>query len=481
VPDANLNGTGEILVGAPGEDAPGALGAGRAHLLRGEDGVLRDTLKATGALPNERFGESVSGVLRVTNQSRPGALVSAPRQASGVSEAGQAYLFNAESGDLLFDLDSDMPQEAGRFGQSISGVRNGSPGDQGRGGVLVGAPWEAVAGDAQAGRAYFFRSDGGRLKTFESPNREGKGYFGWCVSGVPTVNNDIVGDLLVGAYGEDGGARNAGRAYLFSGVDPYTRLRTLESPKPAVNGHFGRVVAGVEDTDGDQRGDLLVSAPNEASGPRVYLFGSRNGSGIRLSASGDPTTVAPGGSVTVTVRVTNESGAAATLDGWMVMSRDGTPLRTVQLGTATVPNNASSERSFALGVPDNTTAGVYRVEVNVGRFSYASLASAAFDVTVTSPPVVAVASSTAWSTPPVVSPNPFEGRTAIRFALDAPGAVRLAVSDVLGREVARLVDGEREAGAHVATFDARGLASGVYVWRLATGGTVRTGRMTLVR
>ncbi len=59
--------------------------------------------------------------------------------------------------------------------------------------------------------------------------------------------------------------------------------------------------------------------------------------------------------------------------------------------------------------------------------------------------------------------------------------MRLAVYDLLGREVARLVDGTMEAGRHKAMFDAAGLASGVYVWRLVVGGEVQTGRLTLVR
>ena len=59
--------------------------------------------------------------------------------------------------------------------------------------------------------------------------------------------------------------------------------------------------------------------------------------------------------------------------------------------------------------------------------------------------------------------------------------MRLAVYDVLGREVAVLVDGQLEAGAHVASFEAGSLASGVYVYRLVVGSEVQTGRITLAR
>jgi hypothetical protein len=78
-----------------------------------------------------------------------------------------------------------------------------------------------------------------------------------------------------------------------------------------------------------------------------------------------------------------------------------------------------------------------------------------------------------------VAPNPFSGRTQISYAVEVASDVRLSVYDVLGREVAVLVDGQQEAGTHTATFDARGLAAGTYIYRLVVGNDVQTGRMTL--
>ncbi len=76
-------------------------------------------------------------------------------------------------------------------------------------------------------------------------------------------------------------------------------------------------------------------------------------------------------------------------------------------------------------------------------------------------------------------PNPFTNRTTIEYALPASGPVRLAVYDALGREVATLVDGVRQAGAHVAVFDGSSLPSGVYLYRLEAAGQAKTGMMTL--
>ncbi|HEX8297532.1 MAG TPA: S-layer homology domain-containing protein, partial [Rubricoccaceae bacterium] len=78
-------------------------------------------------------------------------------------------------------------------------------------------------------------------------------------------------------------------------------------------------------------------------------------------------------------------------------------------------------------------------------------------------------------------PNPFAGSTAIEFALSAPAEVTLAVYDVTGREVARLADGPMEAGSHRVMWDANGLASGLYLYRIQAGSEVQTRRMVVAR
>lgn len=78
-------------------------------------------------------------------------------------------------------------------------------------------------------------------------------------------------------------------------------------------------------------------------------------------------------------------------------------------------------------------------------------------------------------------PNPFNPSTRISFVLPERMEVRLAVYDLLGREVSVLLDAVADAGRHVVEFDAEGLASGIYVYRLSAGGGVRGGRMVLAR
>ncbi len=85
----------------------------------------------------------------------------------------------------------------------------------------------------------------------------------------------------------------------------------------------------------------------------------------------------------------------------------------------------------------------------------------------------------------VVSPNPFSGRTALRFSLASASPVRLSVHDVLGREVAVLADGPHAPGRYEVAFYGSRLAAGLYVVRamVETGGSRRSfvERITLLR
>jgi hypothetical protein len=85
-------------------------------------------------------------------------------------------------------------------------------------------------------------------------------------------------------------------------------------------------------------------------------------------------------------------------------------------------------------------------------------------------------------------PNPFNPSTTIRFDLPEQSDVTLKVSNALGQEVRTLSQGIHEAGVYHARFDATGLASGVYFYRLishargASGaGRTETRKMMLLR
>ncbi len=78
-------------------------------------------------------------------------------------------------------------------------------------------------------------------------------------------------------------------------------------------------------------------------------------------------------------------------------------------------------------------------------------------------------------------PNPFSHSTNIRYALVEDAHVRLEVYDILGRKVELLVDSPQSEGWHVTQFNAGGLASGVYLYRLSVDNTLLIEKMTLIR
>ncbi len=78
-------------------------------------------------------------------------------------------------------------------------------------------------------------------------------------------------------------------------------------------------------------------------------------------------------------------------------------------------------------------------------------------------------------------PNPFNPTTVISYRVPAAGLVTLRVYDILGREVATLVNARQSPGMHLVTFNAGGLASGVYFYQLKAGNLVETKKMELLK
>jgi hypothetical protein len=78
-------------------------------------------------------------------------------------------------------------------------------------------------------------------------------------------------------------------------------------------------------------------------------------------------------------------------------------------------------------------------------------------------------------------PNPFNPTTHIAYAIPKACYVRLRVFDMLGREVAVLVDGNAEPAWYTVTYQAQHLPSGVYLYRLEAGGFVQTKKMVLLK
>jgi hypothetical protein len=78
-------------------------------------------------------------------------------------------------------------------------------------------------------------------------------------------------------------------------------------------------------------------------------------------------------------------------------------------------------------------------------------------------------------------PNPFNPTTRIEFEIAAADLVVMRVFDLLGREVTTLVNDKLQPGKYEATFEANGLAGGVFLYRLQTSSFTETKQMVLLR
>jgi hypothetical protein len=206
--------------------------------------------------------------------------------------------------------------------------------------------------------------------------------------------------------------------------------------------------------------------------------------------------VQAGGGIQFRYTISNYSGSPAT--GQLFFTATGGNQGVIQSGTVQA-NTTIGPLTFNQPIPGTTPPGMYTYTLRIGQFPGVTVDQVPFLITVAPAPRQAggatdwaVTDAQPWAEAPAASatvaagavvayPNPFAGRSTLAFTLAEASDVRLAVYDALGREVAVLVDGPVEAGAHQAAFDASALPSGVYLYRLQAGAAAQTGRLTVVR
>lgn len=148
--------------------------------------------------------------------------------------------------------------------------------------------------------------------------------------------------------------------------------------------------------------------------------------------------------------------------------------------TTFVPDNAIR--------PDSLPSGS-RVNLTSSNSVYVTIARATGTTTNTLVPTTSVeqidATPQEWSLQQNY-PNPFNPSTEIRFTMPQSGKAALKIFTLLGQEVATLVNGVREAGTHVATWNGldasgRAMPSGVYLYRLESGSRVEMRKMVMMK
>jgi len=78
-------------------------------------------------------------------------------------------------------------------------------------------------------------------------------------------------------------------------------------------------------------------------------------------------------------------------------------------------------------------------------------------------------------------PNPFNPSTKIQFNIPTAGNIKLIVYNLLGQNIKTLVSEFKESGTHSVNFDAAGLTSGVYIYKIESSGFTQTRKMTLLK
>ncbi len=162
----------------------------------------------------------------------------------------------------------------------------------------------------------------------------------------------------------------------------------------------------------------------------------------------------------------------------------GAPEASVEGGVLGGVTQTGATFTFTSASPATVFFPIERADPEVARVSFFLKVTDACQQTVDVDPAFALAAGADEALVTALGqarPNPTRDRAVIDYSLAEAGRVRLVVYDVLGREVATLVDGQVEAGAHEATFEGGSFPSGVYVYRLVAGATTRTGTVTLAR
>ena len=233
-----------VIVGAPYEDdAVSNLYPGKAYIYNLTDGSLVRTLddpNAFGTTDGDRFGHSVAindGI----------AIVSASLEDdAGGTDSGKVYIFDAQVAAPAVSADwsnvtlshtLDNPSPFGSSGGDAFGSAVAISGNY----AIVGADREDDAGGGDSGKAYIYNaSTGALLYTLDNPNPYGGSpfdYFGASVA----ISDD---HAIVGAYSEDDGGTDSGKAYIYDLSDG-SLLYTLDNPNPygsSAEDYFGRHV-----------------------------------------------------------------------------------------------------------------------------------------------------------------------------------------------------------------------------------------------
>ncbi|MHC4845334.1 MAG: integrin alpha, partial [Planctomycetota bacterium] len=329
VGDKNGDGFDDVLIGVPSWPF-WTTGTGKVWLLSGRDGSEIHTFEGDAA--RDFFGADVARAGDVDGDGVDDMIIGASQEVFPGTGAGYARVFSGDDFSELHTLYGIALDEA--FGTAVAGI--GDLDGDGLGDLAVGAAG-AWYDAGLAGRVTLFSgSDGGEIDVFvgESPGDR----LGRSVAALGDVDNDGVGDLLVGAPGVDAAANDAGRATAYSGATGNV-IATFDGTN-AVDG-LGRSVAGGGDLNGDGMPDAVIGVPGADPGGHVLVV-SLVPVGLSLYGGGTPGCIGP-------IRLSGNSVPAGGHAGF-AFTVTGAPPRKGGLVVVTDAQDLAGSDPFGLGV-----------------------------------------------------------------------------------------------------------------------------------
>ncbi len=442
--DVNNDAVKDLIIGSQ-ETVNNLDGAGRVYVFDGTNGAPLYDVVAPSPAQFAWFSRSLTVIDDLNNDGISEWVAGSGASASGITEAGQAYVFSGIDGNFLFAIDSPNPNESGLFSLSMATIADAN--NDGFSDILIGSQ-ETPDSLTKSGRAYLMSGmDGTLIHTLNSSHPKNNGKFGWAVAAPGDVNGDDIPDLLVGSSEDVNGFVDAGRAYLFDGASG-NFLFSIESPNPFHVDWFSRGLANAGDANNDGIDDLLIAAPlADISGTfdagRVYLFNGANGNVLD--------------SLTAVNQEFNGLFGFSMLGSWQTASSVADYL--ISSYTEDVNSVGDAGRIYRFRA-DNVAievAGDYLPNQLNLKQNY---------------------------------PNPFNPSTTIELEIapgNAQGEMSLIIYDLLGKQVRKLLSGEKISGSYQLVWDGRNeegtlAPSGIYFYTLsANTGYSQTKKMLLTR
>jgi hypothetical protein len=275
--DVNGDGYGDVIVGAPYNDAR-ANDAGSTYIFYGGTN-MNDTYDVTfnGEIINDNLGYSVSSAGDVNGDGFSDVIVGIPFNDAEVLDGGKTLTyFGSPNMDNIAEFISFVFYPGDNFGFSVSSA--GDFNGDGYSDLLVGA-WQNDENGTSAGRVYIysnslFGNDLPDLILIGTTDREG---FGVSVSSAGDVNGDGYEDIIVGAYkNENQNGTWAGNASIYFGGELLDNVPDVILQGEAPFNFFGISVSKAGDVNGDGYDDVIVGASNNDAGGqdagRAYLY-----------------------------------------------------------------------------------------------------------------------------------------------------------------------------------------------------------------